>query len=175
MGNIGKKMKKSRVLLVGLDNAGKSSVVNWLKPTKEKANEIVATVGFETEQVKHAGMNMTMFDMSGQGRYRSLWEHYYAEAEAIIFVVDSSDRVRMCVAQDELACLVKHKDISGRAVPILFFANKMDLPEALSAAEISQLMQLPKVTDRAWRIVQSNALTGKGLEEGMKWLEEHVA
>jgi ADP-ribosylation factor-like protein 6 len=63
--------------------------------------------------------------MSGQGRYRSLWEHYYADVEAIIFVLDSTDKMRICVAKEELQTLLNHEDIKDSRVPLLFFANKV--------------------------------------------------
>ncbi len=52
-------------------------------------------------------MGFTAFDMSGQGRYRNLWEHYYKECQGIVFVVDSSDKLRMVVAKDELDMLLQ--------------------------------------------------------------------
>lgn len=63
--------------------------------------------------------------MSGQGRYRSLWEHYYADAQAIIFVIDSTDRIRLCVAKEELAQLLNHASIKDSNAPVLLFANKV--------------------------------------------------
>jgi ADP-ribosylation factor-like protein 6 len=63
--------------------------------------------------------------MSGQGRYRSLWEHYYADVQAIIFVIDSTDRLRMCVAKEELEQLLEHELIKSSNAPILFYANKV--------------------------------------------------
>jgi len=80
----------------------------------------------------------------------------------------------MCVVKDELDTLLAHKDLVNRPVPILFFANKMDLPRALSAADVSKLLALETIVDRPWRIVASNALTGAGVEEGMKWLSDHL-
>jgi ADP-ribosylation factor-like protein 6 len=116
-------------------------------------------------------MNFTMFDMSGQGRYRNLWEHYYADAEAVIFVIDSTDAVRLCVVRDELDNLLQHKDLASRlTVPILFFANKMDVAKAMAVGEISEALELHKLTDRPFTIVASNGLTGAGLDEGIKWL-----
>jgi len=171
MGNSGQKQTKA--LCVGLDNSGKSTIINYLKPSKEKANELHATVGFMVERFKYGNVKFTMFDMSGHGRYRNLWEHYFAEAEALVFVIDSADEVRMCVVKDELDTLLAHKDLANRPVPVLFFANKMDLPKALSAADISKLLSLEKL-DRPWRIVQSNALAGTGVDDGMKWLSEHI-
>ena len=76
--------------------------------------------------------------MSGQGRYRNLWEHYYKECQGIVFVVDSSDKLRMVVAKDELDMLLQHPDIRARKLPILFFANKMDCKDALSSVKVSQ-------------------------------------
>lgn len=72
-------------------------------------NEQYATVGFQVEAFKYQSVNFTMFDMSGAGRYRNLWEHYYAEAQGIIYVIDSSDSVRLCVVKDELETLLNHK------------------------------------------------------------------
>lgn len=63
--------------------------------------------------------------MSGQGRYRNLWEHYYSEVQAIIFVIDSTDRFRMVVAKEELAALLAHENIVKARIPILFYANKV--------------------------------------------------
>jgi ADP-ribosylation factor-like protein 6 len=63
--------------------------------------------------------------MSGQGRYRNLWEHYYTDVEAIIFVLDSTDRLRMCVAKEELIQLLTHDDIKKTRAPVLFFSNKV--------------------------------------------------
>ena len=81
-------------------------------------------------------VGFTAFDMSGQGRYRNLWEHYYKECQGIVFVVDSSDKLRMVVAKDELDMLLQHPDIRSRKIPILFFANKMDMREAMSSVKV---------------------------------------
>ena len=85
-------------------------------------------------------VGFTAFDMSGQGRYRNLWEHYYKECQGIVFVVDSSDKMRMVVAKDELDMLLQHPDIRSRKIPILFFANKMDCRDSLSSVKVSQTL-----------------------------------
>jgi ADP-ribosylation factor-like protein 6 len=86
---------------------------------------VTPTVGFQVEEFDKGNINFTVFDMSGQGRYRGLWEHYYSDVNAIIFVVDSTDRLRMCVAKEELDQLLSHDDIKRAKIPILFFANKV--------------------------------------------------
>lgn len=78
------------------------------------------------EEFAKNNLHFTVYDMSGQTRYRSLWEHYYAEVQAIIFVVDSTDRIRMCVAKEELETLLAHPDVRAASAPILLFANKVE-------------------------------------------------
>jgi GTPase SAR1 family protein len=82
-------------------------------------------VGFQVEEFSKGNINFTVYDMSGQGRYRNLWEHYYTDVEAIIFVLDSTDRLRMCVAKEELIQLLSHEDIKKTRAPVLFFSNKV--------------------------------------------------
>lgn len=149
-GRLGVSKKKVKVLCVGLDNSGKSTVINHLKPKKTAATELVPTVGFAVEEFSKNNLNFTVFDMSGQGRYRSLWEHYYKEVTGIVFVIDATDKIRMCVAKDELDTLLAHADI--RNVPILFLANKIDLPLATSPVECVAILELDRIVDKPWHI-----------------------
>lgn len=114
------------------------------------------------------------FDMSGQGRYRSLWEHYFSDVHAIIFVIDSTDRYRMAVAKEELNQLLCHDEIISSNCPVLFFANKMDIIGAMSTDQIMEGLQLEKIREKPWHIGASNALTGFGIEDGIEWLCEHL-
>lgn len=150
---LGFKKREANILVVGLDNSGKTTIMNHFKPAEEKTNEIVPTVGFNVEKFKIKNLTFTAFDMSGQGRYRNLWEHYYKGVQGIIFVIDSSDSLRLVVAKDELEMMLKHPDIASKpAIPILFFANKMDLKESLSSVKISQTLGLDQLKNKAWHI-----------------------
>lgn len=91
--------------------------------------------------------------MSGQGRYRSLWTHFYKDVDGIIFVIDSADTARMCTARDELAFMLKNPLIARRSIPLLVYCNKVDLHEALSSSEIGELMQFDGIVNRDWQIV----------------------
>ena len=178
---------KVRVICVGLDNSGKSTIINYLKPKKvvsapralcpqsgrappptrecgvwQKAEtEVVPTVGFSVEDFTKGNLSFTVFDMSGQGRYRNLWEHYYKDCGGIIFTVDSTDKIRLCVARDELLTLLNHVDLKN--VPIVFFANKMDLPTALTPVECVQQLELDKILDKPWHIACAGAPTAHAL------------
>jgi ADP-ribosylation factor-like protein 6 len=135
--------KPLKLVVVGLDNSGKSTLVNHLRP--EKKSDIQATVGFEIDSFSLAalgGIRCTMFDMSGSEKYRNLWEHYYKECNGMVFVIDSSDEKRLSIVRDEISQLLIHKDIVSNPIPILFFANKMDLPQARTFGEISSALKL---------------------------------
>ncbi|KAL7983502.1 hypothetical protein Chor_000378 [Crotalus horridus] len=129
---LGLKKKEVHVLCLGLDNSGKTTIINKLKPYNAQAQDIVPTIGFSIEKFKTSSLSFTVFDMSGQGRYRNLWEHYYKDCQAIIFVIDSN---------------LKH-----RRIPILFFANKMDLRDAVSSVKVSHLLTLENIKDKPWQI-----------------------
>merc|ERR1712141_655625 len=151
-----------QISCVGLDNSGKTTILNHLKTdkTKTEATDIVPTVGFTCEKFSSAGLEFTAWDFSGQGRYRNMWEMYYKDAQAVIFVIDSADRLRMAVARDELEGILGHDDINGNNALFLFFANKMDMADACSAAEVSHLLDMPNVLKgKAFHIQASNALS----------------
>ncbi|CAJ1079910.1 ADP-ribosylation factor-like protein 6 [Xyrichtys novacula] len=190
-GWLGLKKKEVNVLCLGLDNSGKTTIINQLKPANKSnhlgplsaewkhvsqtpSQEIVPTIGFNIEKFKSSSLSFTVFDMSGQGRYRNLWEHYFKESHAIIFVIDSSDKLRMVVAKEELDNLLNHEDICCKRIPVLFFANKMDLKDAMSSVKVTQMLCLENIKDKPWHICPSNAINGEGLQEGLDWLQDHV-
>merc|ERR1712054_156917 len=148
--------KKVKVAVVGLDNSGKSTILNKLKPKQATINEVTPTVGFSTEEFEHGSAKFKAWDFSGQSRYRELWQHYYAESKGIIFVVDSTDKIRMCVAKEELNHLLRHADSVGK--PILFFSNKTDRPDSLDAGLVWDELGLDAIADRPLQIQPSDAL-----------------
>ena len=171
---LGMKKKEANVVVIGLDNSGKTTILNKLKPSENRSHDIVPTVGFSVEKFQARSLSFTAFDMSGQGRYRNLWEAYYRECHGVIFVLDSSDKMRLSVAKDELKMLLENPAIQGKRIPILFFANKMDLRDSLSAVKCSSVLELDAIRDKSWHISGSNALTGDGLEEGISWLSDQL-
>ncbi|XP_031137715.1 ADP-ribosylation factor-like protein 6 isoform X2 [Sander lucioperca] len=190
-GWLGLRKKEVNVLCLGLDNSGKTTIINQLKPSnnsnhlgplseewkhvsQKPAPDIVPTIGFNIEKFKSSSLSFTVFDMSGQSRYRNLWEHYYKESHAIIFVIDSGDKLRMVVAKEELDTLLNHEDIRSKKIPVLFFANKTDLRDAMSSVKVSQMLSLENIKDKPWNICASNAIKGEGLQEGLDWLQDHM-
>lgn len=161
------------IITCGLDNSGKSTIINQLKPVKLRTDNIAATIGYNVEKFQKGNANFKVFDMAGAKKYRSMWEAYYEDVHAVIFVIDSSDKVRMCVVKDEVKHLSDHKDL--KKCPILFYANKMDIPGSRTPHELVEELELTEMLmDRPFNIFASDARRGFGIEEGMNWLTREV-
>ena len=158
--------QERRILLVGLDAAGKTTILYKLKLGDTVTT--IPTIGFNVETVQYKRLNFTMWDIGGQDRIRPLWRHYYTGADAVIFVVDANDRDRIEVARDELHKLMGEDEL--RDAVLLTFANKIDLPHSMSAAEIKEKMKLDVFRHREWYVQSACAVTGEGLYEGLDWL-----
>lgn len=178
-------IKTCNVLVLGLDNSGKSSIINCMKTRNETKQlgrnriaekiSITPTIGFRLERVRVQSVAMTLIDMSGQGRYRNLWEYYYKECDAIVFVLDSSDRKRLLVAYEEKDRVLLHPNVVNRIIPILYFSNKMDRKGALTCDELTQLLNAQGLAGRKpWKVFCSNAITGAGVTAGFEWLADQL-
>merc|ERR1712075_35418 len=122
--------KDCRILMVGLDAAGKTTILHKLK-----LGEVVTTiptVGFNVETVEYKNISFTVWDVGGQDKIRKLWRHYYQGTQGLIFVIDSNDRDRVEDAREELAKILSEDEM--RDAVVLVFANKQDLPNSMPAA-----------------------------------------
>jgi small GTP-binding protein len=156
--------------MVGLDAAGKTTILY-----KMKLGEIVTTIptiGFNVETVQYKNIKFTMWDVGGQDKLRPLWRHYFQNTNGVIFVVDSNDRERVGNARDELSKMLSEDEL--RDAVLLVFANKQDLPNAMSTAEITDKLGLHSLRQRNWFIQGSCATSGEGLYEGLDWLSANV-
>jgi|TARA_B110000008_G_C16806725_1_gene499004 ADP-ribosylation factor protein 1 len=160
--------KERRILMVGLDAAGKTTILYKLK-----LGEVVTTIptiGFNVEQVDYKNISFTVWDVGGQDKIRPLWRHYYQNTEGLIFVVDSNDKDRIDAAREELQKMLQEDELKDSVV--LVFANKQDLPNAMSAPEVTEMLGLHNLRMRKWFIQAACATTGDGLYEGLEWLKD---
>jgi ADP-ribosylation factor-like protein 3 len=168
--NILKKLKKSekeaRILVLGLDNAGKTTILKKL--SEEDINHITPTQGFNIKSLMHEGFKLNVWDIGGQKSIRPYWSNYFDACDSLVFVIDSADRRRLEECGQELNELLAEDKLAG--VPLLIYANKQDLVQALAPDEISEQMQLCNIRDRTWNIQACSAQTGEGLQDGMEWL-----
>ncbi|RMZ96028.1 ADP-ribosylation factor 6 [Brachionus plicatilis] len=171
---LGGKKKDFNILVIGLDNSGKSTVVNNLKPNDDRAININPTVGFNSEKVNFRNLNLSLFDMSGQSRYRNLWEHYYREADAIVFVIDSSDRMRFVVSNEELNDVLNHREIKDKKIPLLILANKKDAKGALNESGLRNELEINGIRGKQYEIFATDGLSGQGVNDAFEWLANEL-
>ncbi|KAJ0012722.1 hypothetical protein NQD34_017056 [Periophthalmus magnuspinnatus] len=162
--------KQMRILMVGLDAAGKTTILYKLK-----LGEIVTTIptiGFNVETVEYKNICFTVWDVGGQDKIRPLWRHYFQNTQGLIFVVDSNDRERIAEAEEELTKMIQEDELKDAA--ILVFANKQDLPNAMGVSELTDKLRLHSWRDKTWHIQATCATEGTGLYEGLDWLSSEL-
>merc|ERR1712178_284404 len=163
--------QEMRILMVGLDAAGKTTILYKLK-----LGEVVTTiptVGFNVETVEYRNISFTVWDVGGQDKIRKLWRYYYQNTQGVIFVVDSNDRDRIQDARDELAHILAEDEM--RDAELLVLANKQDLPNSMSAAEIIEKLGLQCMRARQWYVQSTCATSGDGLYEGLDWMSRTLS
>ncbi|XP_058502235.1 ADP-ribosylation factor 4-like [Solea solea] len=162
--------KQMRILMVGLDAAGKTTILYKLK-----LGEVVTTIptiGFNVETVEYKNITFTVWDVGGQDKIRPLWRHYFQNTQGLIFVVDSNDRERVAESADELSRMMQEDDL--KEAVLLVFANKQDLPNALTTTELTEKLGLHSRTNRKWYVQSTCATQGQGLYEGLDWLSTEL-
>jgi ADP-ribosylation factor 1/2 len=162
--------KEMRILMVGLDAAGKTTILYKLK-----LGEVVTTIptiGFNVETVEYKNINFTVWDVGGQDKIRLLWRHYYQNTQGLIFVIDSNDRDRVDDAREELHRMLAEDELKDAVILIL--ANKQDLAGAMTPAEVTEKLALPSIRGRVWHIQGTCATIGDGLYDGLDWLSKNI-
>uniref|UniRef100_A0AC35U7Y6 ADP-ribosylation factor-like protein 3 n=1 Tax=Rhabditophanes sp. KR3021 TaxID=114890 RepID=A0AC35U7Y6_9BILA len=158
--------KELRILLLGLDNAGKTTVLKKL--ASEDVSHITPTQGFNVKTVVSGEIKLNVWDIGGQRKIRPYWKNYFEGIDILIYVIDSSDRKRLEETGLELTDILEEEKLKN--VPILIFANKQDLITSAKASDIASLLQLTSIRDRLWQIQPSSAITEEGIKEGMDWI-----
>lgn len=128
-----KSEKEAKLLVLGLDNAGKTTLLKQL--SKEDPEGTEPTQGFNVKTLLHDGFKLNVWDIGGQKKIREYWVNYYNNVDGIVFVIDSSDEGRVKECKETFMYLMSEDKLEK--VPILVFANKQDLDFALKPDEVS--------------------------------------
>lgn len=158
--------KELRILLLGLDNAGKTTLLKHL--ASEDVNQVTPTAGFNIKSVSADGLKLNVWDIGGQAKIRPYWKNYFDNTDVLIFVIDSADHARTEEAVNELLDIMDHEKLKN--VPVLIFANKQDAKNALEIAKIEDLLDEDKFINRTWHVQPCSGRNGVGVKEGMEWL-----
>lgn len=185
-----KKREEFKILSIGLDNAGKTTIISKLNDeslTNQGRIEVIPTVGYQIEKIKFENKDLLIYDLSGQSKYRNMWEYFYTPErkstgnsknkesntsiiDGIVFTVDSAASDRFPILKDELNLILKIKKL--KKIPILFFLNKKDKKKTISKSNFIKFFQLdnPKIISNPFQIIESSATQGIGISQGFKWL-----
>ncbi|KAJ1510499.1 ADP-ribosylation factor-like protein 2, partial [Coelomomyces lativittatus] len=142
------KEKEIRILMLGLDNAGKTTIVKRMNG--ENLTEIPPTLGFNISSLEFQGYRLNIWDIGGQKSLRSYWRNYFEETDALIWVVDCADRLRLNDCKLQLQLLLQEERLAGAS--LLIFANKQDIPSALTTKDIIEALELSKIRSHHWNI-----------------------
>lgn len=164
--------KEATIVILGLDNAGKTTLQHKLKTGSFKI--FGPTARAREEEIAIGGLKVKTWDVGGHQAARRLWQGYTGAADAVIFIIDSSDRERLDEAAEELT-----KVAHALELPVAVFANKTDIANSLTSAEIME--RIPLLNDlseqeqgRQIALFPISVYRGTGYEEGFRWLAKLV-
>ncbi|ELU04428.1 hypothetical protein CAPTEDRAFT_154525 [Capitella teleta] len=162
-----KKKEPFRVLMLGLDAAGKTTILYQMK-----LGEVVTTIptiGFNVETISHKNVQFNAWDVGGRDKMRPLLRHYFVATDALVYVVDSADHERMTEVREEIKRLMTEDELWD--VPVLILANKQDLTGASDVEKLTETLQLhPILRNRKWNVVPTVACKMEGIADGLDWL-----
>ncbi|SOV19253.1 ADP-ribosylation factor, putative [Plasmodium gaboni] len=163
--------KNLRILILGLDNAGKTTIIKRL--LGEDIYSVSPTFGFNIETIEFDNNILNIWDIGGQKSIRHFWKNYYEDVDGIIFVVDSTDLFRLQLCSFELKQILKEERLYGSTLLIL--SNKVDIDKSLTINQIAEILKLNDMSmDRHWCISECSAFSGKGLLKSFMWLIDDI-
>lgn len=140
--------RELEVALIGLQGVGKTSLVNILAKDGAFSEDLIPTVGFNLRQMHVGSVQLKVWDLGGQPRFRGMWRRYCSGVGVVVFVVDAADRSTLDTAKNELHSLLRSQtDSPLAAIPLLVLGNKIDLPGALTTPELIEALDLPSIAE----------------------------
>eukprot|EP00897_Mesotaenium_endlicherianum_P006714 jgi/Mesen1/6070/ME000031S05338 len=163
--------QEMELCLIGLQNAGKTSLVNVIA-TGGYNEDMIPTVGFNMRKVTKGKVTIKLWDLGGQPRFRSMWERYCRGVSAIVYVVDAADHDSVSVSRGELHDLLSKPALA--AIPLLVLGNKIDKAEAFSKDALIDRMDLRSITDREVCCYAVSCKNSTNIDIVIDWLVKHA-
>lgn len=156
--------------LIGLQNAGKTSLLNAIA-TGGYSEDMIPTVGFNMRKVTKGNVIIKVWDLGGQQRFRTMWERYCRGVSAILYVVDAADRDSVPISRSELHSLLTKPSLTG--IPLLVVGNKIDRSEALSEQSLVGQLDLKSITGREVGCYMISCKDSVNIDLVIDWLIKH--
>lgn len=181
LGYLGLHQKNAKLVFLGLDNAGKSTLLQMLKD--DRMAQLEPTVHPQSEELVMGSIRFRTFDLGGHEIARKIWRDYLGQVDAIIFMVDASDRERFELARHELNELMESEELQN--TPFLIFGNKIDIPDAASEDELRSSLGLDTyIMDVQGKVQAGMRPVGlfmcsvakrSGYADGFKWVSQFLS
>ncbi|MEW5298085.1 MAG: hypothetical protein WDW38_003626 [Sanguina aurantia] len=173
--------KNAKILFLGLDNAGKTTLMHMLKD--DRVVQHSPTQYPTSEELQLAGINFKAFDLGGHEIARRVWKDYYAKVDAIVYLIDANDRERFPEAKRELDALLSDDTLGS--VPFLILGNKIDISSSASEVELRNSLGLTYTTGkgkvnlteskiRANEVFMCSVVKRMGYGEGFRWVSQYI-
>ena len=161
-----------KILLLGLDNAGKTLTLCKLKFGNVSYVKLstIPTTDFNVETIEYNKRKYKVYDLGGQSKLRTLWQYYLKDTKGIIYIIDSQDVNRLDEARKEHDSIMN--DLAGFVVPLLVMANKQDKDGVASYEDVKEKLELDKYD--MCMVQPTSAVTGEGVKEGWEWLVNNI-
>lgn len=159
-----------RILVLGLDNAGKTTIIKRLNG--EDIDTVAPTLGFKISTFNYEPYTLNIWDVGGQKSLRTYWKNYFESTDGLVWVVDCADSEKLEVCKNELHDLLKEERLLGAS--LLVMANKQDLPGALDKEKIEQILDLKSIKTHNWSLHPVSAVRGDDMLKPFEWLVDDI-
>ncbi|CAD8182086.1 unnamed protein product [Paramecium octaurelia] len=160
--------KKPQILIIGLDAAGKSTILNQLGLGTVENFQI--GIGYQQKKLETKSFNIFTWNIQGPNGVRLIWKHFYETSQALVLVVDLTDKERMEEIKEWLEyCLIDNKK---NQLPLLIYANKIDLAQ-ISFNDLVSELKFEKFSNN-WHLQPCCAITREGIEDGFTWILQQI-
>ena len=163
-----------KVLFIGLDGAGKTSIITKLKGLERgERSEIFPTAFLNCARITFNNKKFNCIEVSGLKRYRKVWKNFYNEVDGIIFVIDGTDVGSMHLIKGLINDLDNNLE---KNIPVVFMVNKQDIVDkSLNVEQVKNIIEIDRMaTDFNWHIVKSVSYTGEGINEAFDYIQTEI-